>query len=176
MKNQLIAIVSLATLFVPATFVQAAASKPIPYGEPVKIEISRVGIRAAIEKVTISDRGILQAPRNPNKVGWYRNGAIPGKRGNAFMYGHLNTTRSTAIFWKLRNVRVGDIVVVTNDKGQRLKFRVTSRQVYARNAAPLRAILGSTSKRRLNLMTCAGTWSSRERNYSHRLVVYTELI
>lgn len=176
MKKQFIAIGLLATLFVPVASVHAATPKPIPYGEPVKIEISRVGIRAAIEKVTISDRGILQAPKSPKKVGWYRNGAIPGKRGNAFMYGHLNTTTSTAIFWKLRNVRVGDTVVVTNDKGQRLKFRVTSRQMYARNAAPLRAIIGSTSKRRLNLMTCAGTWSSRKRNYSHRLVVYTELL
>lgn len=176
MKIKIFAIVLLAALCVPVVTVHAATAKPIPYGEPVKIEISRIGIRAAIEKVTISDRGVLQAPKNPSKVGWYRNGTVPGKRGNAFMYGHLNTTSSTAIFWKLRNVRVGDTVIVTNDKGQRLKFRVTSRQLYARNAAPLRSILGATTKRRLNLMTCAGTWSSRVRNYSHRLVVYTELL
>jgi sortase A len=153
-----------------------AAEKTLPYGAPVKFEISRLGIIANVEKTSISKAGILEAPKKPANVGWYRNGTIPGQPGNAFISGHLNTFTSTAIFWKLNKIRVGDVIVITNDKHQKLKFKVTKKAVYPWRQAPLKDMLGATKARHLNLITCAGTWSHSQHNYSHRLVVFSTLV
>lgn len=151
-------------------------AQPVPYGAPVLIEIPRIGVRAKIENLGISKSGILNAPRTPDRVGWYKNGTLPGQRGNAFMYGHLNTFTSTAVFWKLRYLRTGDLIIVTNDRKQKLTFKVTVKKTYPWNAAPFSQILGRSRAKHLNLMTCAGYWSSRQHNYSHRLVVFTDLV
>lgn len=154
----------------------AAKAKPVPYGAPVKLMIPKIGVKAVVEYTGIDRRGALEAPQDPMKVGWYRHGAQPGGQGNAVMGGHLNWYTGPGVFQSLGRLRTGDTVEVVNDFGKTLRFRVTRVATYQNGAIPLKDIAGKTTGIHLNLYTCTGTYNRSQRNYSHRVVVYTELV
>ncbi len=148
----------------------------VPYGAPVEFRIPRLGISGKVEKTTVDAKGALTAPKDPKKVGWYRNGTIPGNKGNAVMMGHVDWYDGPAVFHRLRQARRGDVVVVTNDRGKKLRFRVTKVKSYADGTAPIRDIAGPAESAHLNLFTCNGTYNPVTKKYSGRLVIYADLI
>lgn len=95
--------------------------------------------------------------------------------GNAVLAGHVDLrVVGPAVFWRLRDVVPGDIVVVvTEDDGER-RFRVIDVVSYRAADVPIERVFGPASSPRLNLITCDGTFNSSLREYDHRLVVYTE--
>lgn len=171
--GSILALLIAASLAAP---VHAASKKSVPYGVPVEFRIPRLGIRAKVEKTTVDKKGVLTAPKNPKQVGWYRNGTIPGKRGNAVILGHVDWYNGPAVFYRLNSIRRGDIVEVLNDYGAVLKFRVTEKSVYVNGSVPLKRIVGPTKGFRLNIFTCTGVYSRSAKNYSHRTVVYSTLV
>lgn len=169
-------VVVLALTVGPIPAVAASKPKPVGYGAPVELRIPRLGVKAKIEKTTVDRKGQLTAPKDPDRVGWYRNGTVPGKRGNAVIGGHVDWYDGPAVFAQLRRLRKGDVVEVKNDHGKILKFRVTGTGVYYNGHTPVAQITGPTRGFNLNLYTCTGQFDRSQRNYSHRVVVYTELI
>src|SRR6266568_1294930 len=97
---------------------------------------------------------------NPwDDVGWYKVGPHPSERGSAVIDGHLDRPLGyPAVFWRLRQMRVGDDVLVTNKGGKTLHFRVTRIAFYSPQDAPIQDIFGNGGGIYLNLITCAGDW------------------
>ena len=107
-------------------------------------------------------------------MGWYDLGPHPGERGSAVIDGHLDRPGgSAAVFWRLRDVQVGDDVQVTNADGKTLHFRVTRIAYYTPEQAPLQDIFGNLGGVYLNLITCAGDWMTSQHQTKLRMVVYT---
>ncbi len=148
----------------------------IPYGAPVRLRIPRIGVATKLESTSIDSKGILESPKDPKKAGWYRNGPMPGQPGNAIIVGHVDWYDGPAVFYRLSRLRKGDIVEVVNDYKITLRFRVTEVRSYANGSAPLNKIAGRTKHTHLNLVTCGGSYNRSAKNYSHRIVAYTELI
>jgi len=48
--------------------------------------------------------------------------------------------------------------------------------LYFYNETNTADVYNLTDRSRLNLITCAGTWMPSLKTYSHRLVVFTELV
>ena len=138
--------------------------------------IPAIGVNAPIEMVGVSSDGSLAVPtQNPwDDVGWYSPGVRPGERGSAVIDGHLDRPGGyPAVFWNLRNLRVGDVVLVV-EKDRTYRFRVTAAAYYPpTRQAPLQKIFGNTSGSYLNLITCAGQWIPSQHQTTLRLVVYT---
>lgn len=166
----------IAILLVPVCSVQALTKRPTPYGAPIKLIIPSISVNAEVERTSIDQAGILLAPKDPKNVGWYHNGAIPGKRGNAVIGGHVDWTTGPAVFRSLRSMRPGAIIRITNDYGSKLHFQVTSIQVYRNGTVPIQKIAGNSRGIHLNLYTCTGSYNKYSKNYSHRIVVYSTLI
>jgi LPXTG-site transpeptidase (sortase) family protein len=109
-------------------------------------------------------------------VGWYQYGPYPGARGSAVIDGHLDRPGGyPAVFWRLRQIQVGDAMLVTNTAGETLHFRVQRIAFYTPREAPLQDIFrkGGTY---LNLITCAGDWIPSQHQTTLRLVIYTALV
>lgn len=171
-------IVILVLTVAPSMALARTTAKPkvVPYGVPVDLRIPRLGVKASIEKTGVDRAGQLEAPKNPKQVGWYRNGTIPGKRGNAVIGGHVDWYDGPAVFRGLGRLRRGDIVEVKNDYGRVLKFRVTDVGTYVNGALPLQRVVGKSRGYNLNLYTCDGVFDRNARDYSRRVIVYTELV
>ncbi|MDQ2713784.1 MAG: class F sortase [Chloroflexota bacterium] len=146
---------------------------------PVRLLIPAIKVNALVEEVGITDSGDLAVPRRSPWVdtGWYQNGPLPGERGSAVIDGHLDRPHGLpAVFWHLRDLRVGNDVFVIDAQGRRYHFRVTGVVLYLPQNAPLQQIFGNESGNFLNLITCAGEWIVSQHQTMYRLVVYTSLL
>ena len=154
------------------------AEGPIPLLLPVRLVIPAIEINASVESVGIrSDSDLATPTRHPwEAVGWYDLGPFPSERGSAVIDGHLDRPGgSPAVFWRLREIQVGDDVQVTRSAGKTLHFRVTRIAYYPPDQAPLQDIFGNLGGKYLNLITCAGDWIPSQHQTTLRLVVYTSL-
>jgi len=114
------------------------------------------------------------AQRPWNDVGWYNSGPRPGERGSTVIAGHLDRPGGNpAVFWRLRDLRVGDSVLVVDASGKALRFHVTRIIFFQPQDAPVQDIFGNTAGSFLNLTTCAGDWIPTQHQTAQRLVVYT---
>ncbi len=157
----------------PALAPPTASPVPPPF---VRLLIPAIGVNAPIESVGVQPDGTMETPaqRPWNDVGWYNSGPRPGERGSAVIAGHLDRPGGNpAVFWRLRDLRVGDSVLVVDASGKALRFHVTRFIFFQPQDAPVQDIFGNTAGSFLNLTTCAGDWIPTQHQTALRLVVYT---
>ncbi|WP_215144232.1 class F sortase [Exiguobacterium qingdaonense] len=141
---------------------------------PVQIQIPKIDVDTAVEQVGVLENGQMGVPKDENQVGWFEPGVTPGSKGNAVIAGHVDSKTGPAIFYQLDQLTKGDDVLIRDEAGNTLRFRVTKTERYDTKTAPIEEIFGATSNRNLNLITCSGTFG--DGGYDERFVVYTELV
>jgi sortase (surface protein transpeptidase) len=121
--------------------------------------------------------GRMDVPGSSFTVGWWKLGTIPGELGSAVIDGHFDTPQGKpGVFYDLGKLSADDQIIVLDEYGHDLRFAVRSVSSVSDNNFPLEKVFADSSGRRLNLITCSGTWDRALKNYSDRLVVYSELI
>lgn len=145
-------------------------------GVPVRVEMPSIGVDADIVPVGLIEGDKMDVPEQPEDVGWYKLGALPGQKGNAVLDGHLDIGGMPGVFFRLKNIQPGEMIRVTDHSGTVRSFRVREAVVYDVNDAPMRRIFGEADGRHLNIITCAGVWRKGMNHYDKRLVVYSDLI
>ncbi len=110
-------------------------------------------------------------PGDTSRVGWYRNGTVPGKTGSAVIAAHV-----FAAFSKLADLAVGSDVYVITEKNERLHFVVRGTEEYALADVSNTHLFNRHDAKRLNLITCAGEFIPSMDTYDRRRIVYTELV
>ncbi len=168
----------------PHTINTNATSTVFPIGKmdsalnPVRLIIPTITINAPVEWVGTQPNADLATPtQSPwQDVGWYNLGPHPGERGSAVIDGHLDRPGGyPAVFWHLRDLHLGDEVLVKNTSGKTLHFQVTRIELFPPQDAPIQDIFGNWGGTYLNLITCAGDWIPSQHQTNLRLVVYTSL-
>jgi sortase A len=167
----------------PIVGVQTEAPTSVPtekaivhVSSPVTLVIPKLNIEADVEHVGMDAKGNMDIPKADMNVAWFEPGYKPGEKGNAVLAGHLDTkTGAPAVFWDLDKLDPGDSLLVTTADGEELKYIVTQKKIYPAESFPLQEVFGPSNTSRLNLITCEGTYSKTNRNYSHRTVVYSIL-
>jgi sortase A len=143
---------------------------------PSRVQIPSMDIDTNIIPVGLLENGEMEVPEETDVVGWYDRGVKVGAKGNAVLAGHVDSKKGPAIFFYLKNIKVGEKIIVTDEKGMERTFEVKSKESYPSDEAPIEKIFGPSDKRNLNVITCTGTFNHDEHLYPDRLVVYTELI
>jgi LPXTG-site transpeptidase (sortase) family protein len=144
---------------------------------PVRLLIPAIGVDAPITVKGLRPDAVMDVPDGPEDVAWYNFTARPGMGGNAVISGHLDYRNyGAAVFWRLKELREGDIVEVRLADGSVLRYQVSLRLSYDARLAPVPEIVGPTSREVVTLITCGGTFDSGSRSYSQRLVVRAERI
>ena len=167
------------TVNIHATSTVLPERKMVSASNPVRLIIPAIAINAPIEEVGTQANADLATPTHDpwQDVGWYSLGPQPGERGSAVIDGHLDRPGGfPAVFWRLRDLHVGDEVLVKNSSGKTLRFRVTRVELYAPQDAPIQDIFGNWGGTYLNLITCAGDSIPSQHQTNLRLVVYTSLV
>jgi LPXTG-site transpeptidase (sortase) family protein len=168
-----------------ASLVPTAAPTAVPTPEPtpastapvVHLAIPRVGIDANVVTLGVDPDGTMQAPNGPKDVAWYNFSARPGYLGNTVFSGHVDYANyGAAVFWRLRDLREGDEIVVTLADDVSLAYRVVSLTAYDEATAPIQEIVGPTETESITLITCTGTFNRSIREYDKRLVVRGERV
>ncbi len=148
---------------------------------PLQLTIVALSIDAFVQDLGVTEGDRMAAPKNYSDVGWYGYGPAPGQEGTAVMYGHRNNGLGlSGVFKNLTSLKIEDVIEVTNQRGNVLRFRVDELSTYPYHEVPIRAIKSDPEEgARLTLITCDGNWiydAEEGMTYDKRFVVYATLI
>jgi hypothetical protein len=144
----------------PTATPPAVAPRRVAPGVPVRLRIPALRVDAPIDPVT-APNGVLRPPDDPNRLGWWSDGARTGSRhGTSLLAGHSVNNGDGALD-HLADLRGGDVVEVdlpatTDVPARTLTYRVESvtsydREELARDAADL---FRTDGKPALAIVTC----------------------
>ena len=99
--------------------------------------------------------GSLEVPKAWDRAGWYDGGPRPGQPGPAVILGHVDSTSGPAVFYRLDQLRPGDLIRV-GLADSRTSFQVRRIARYPKDKFPAEAVYFPTLNRELRLITCGG--------------------
>lgn len=122
-------------------------------GTPRRVIIPRLDVRAQVDPIETVDRTLVP-PADPQRLGWWRDGARPGDPGTAVITGHTVHTGGGALD-DLETLVPGDEVIVADGRTQ-VAYDVTSVEIYsaAEVARDHRRLFKQEGRPRLMLVTC----------------------
>jgi LPXTG-site transpeptidase (sortase) family protein len=160
-------------------FPAAQAVTPVPSPSALtsafRIEIPKIAVDAGVVTLGVDQNGTMQTPGTPTDVAWYRFSSLPGQTGNVVMAGHVDYLNyGPAVFYRLRELRPGDQVVLVGEDGRRLLYRVSTVTLAEDVPQAVADAVRATSGETVTLITCSGSFDPTTRQYDRRLVVKAE--
>jgi LPXTG-site transpeptidase (sortase) family protein len=140
-------------------------------GAPTRLVVPDLDVNAPVIPIRASG-GVLIPPGDPQVLGWWRDGAVPGAaQGGALITGHTVHSGGGA-FDDLETLEPGDRVVVRTVKG-RVRYAVTGVTIYrkASLAQDAARVFRQSGPGRLVLITCED-WNGS--GYDSNAVVFAE--
>ncbi len=151
----------------------APPSPAVPVAPPVSLTIPEIGVRTSLIHLGITRQGTLQVPSSTSVAGWYTGSPRPGEIGSSVIAGHIDSYRGPGVFFRLIDLRPGNLVYVRRADGSLVMFTVTAVHMYAKSHFPTAEVYGPAPDAELNLITCGGTFDDATHNYLSNVVVYT---
>ena len=139
---------------------------------PVRIEIPAIGVRAPIVRLGLNADRTLEVPTDFGDAGWWSGGARPGESGPAVIAGHVDSHTGPAVFFRIRELRPRDTIIVARRNGSRVRFTVLGSEQYPKTRFPTERVYGRTAGPTLRLITCSGAFDRSSGHYLDNTVVY----
>ncbi|WP_433512728.1 class F sortase [Nonomuraea sp. CA-143628] len=138
---------------------------------PESIDIPSIEVEAPLMKLGLSKDGEVELPpyEKPKMAGWYTGSAVPGDKGASVIIGHVDTKTAPAVFFKLRQVRKGEIVKVERSDGKVVKYKVDSVEQVSKEHFPAKRVYIEDG---LKLVTCGGKFDYAKGEYVDNIIVY----
>ena len=170
-------VMAVAGLVLPSPAVEAA---PVPGyspmaapAKPVRLVVPALKIRAPILPIEVNAQAVLDPPRNPRDVGWWKRSARAGSpTGQTVLTGHTVHTGG-GVMDRLGKLRKGQLVRVVTPQGT-MTYSTTRVVTWTKAQLAKRAVSIFAQERRdgrLVLITCTG-WTGRD--YTSNIVVFAK--
>jgi Sortase domain len=151
-----------------------ASGRPVP--RPTGLDIPAIGVRTRLVRLGLTAAGTLQVPSSTAVAGWYIGGPRPGAIGAAVIAGHIDSYLGPGVFFRLRELKPGELVYVLRHHARLAVFRVTAVRTYLKTRFPTAAVYGPVPNAQLRLITCGGTFDSATGHYLSNVIVFATLI
>ncbi|MBZ6285897.1 class F sortase [Streptomyces olivaceus] len=153
------------------------AGRALPRAKPERLLIPEISVDAPFTDLAIGKNGQLQPPPadDTNLVGWYAGGVSPGEKGTSVIAGHVDTKTSAAVFARLDRLNEGDVFKVERADGRTASFTVDSLETFEKDAFPSERVYGDADRPEVRLITCAGDYDHKVKDYTDNLVVFAHL-
>jgi hypothetical protein len=158
-----------------AEYAPGRRTPPTAAAGPVHLSVPTVGIETPLTAIGLDAAGSLVPPSDNTLAGWYRSGPLPGDAGPAVITGHVDSVAGPAVFFRLRQVAVGDPVSVVRPDGTTARFTVTRVARYPKGAFPTAEVYAPAPRPELRLITCGGAFDHAAHSYLDDVVVYAAL-
>jgi LPXTG-site transpeptidase (sortase) family protein len=144
---------------------------PAPVAVPVSLSIPAIGVQTRLIRLGLAADGTLQVPTTTAVAGWYTGSPRPGATGAAVIAGHVDSYLGPGVFFRLRQLRPGNLVYVKRADGTLAVFRVIQVRQYAKTQFPTAAVYGPVPDAELRLITCGGVFDYTTRHYLSNVIV-----
>jgi sortase (surface protein transpeptidase) len=139
---------------------------------PRRIRIPAIGVSARVISLERAPDRTMETPENFANTGWYGPGSEPGERGPAVIAGHIDSTSGPAVFYRLRELKRGNLIRIARADGSVVRFRVEGLERWPKAAFPTRRVFGRTRLAALRLVTCSGNFDPSTGHYVDNTIVY----
>lgn len=158
----------------PMTAEPPTADPLISASAPTGVRVPSIGVDEQLIDLSLSPDGTAEVPQDYDRAGWYTPGGRPGGVGPTVILGHVDSTTGPAVFFRLREVAVGDDIELTTADGGTARYTVTSVESYGKDAFPTFEVFGATLDDVVRLVTCGGAFDRSAGSYLDNLVVTAE--
>lgn len=152
------------------------APEELAAAAPARVTIPAIDVESELLHLGITADGAAEVPAVHDLAGWFSGGGRPGWIGPTVLLGHVDSTDGPAVFYRLRDVRPGDVVEVTTAGGTVARYAVERTEQVAKDEFPTFAVFGASPDDVLRLVTCAGEFDRGERSYTDNLVVHARRV
>lgn len=163
-----------APVSIPASL-PTLAPKALQKSEPTELSIPDIGLSTSLTNVGKQPDDTLEVPKDASIPGWYRLSPTPGEIGPSIIVGHVDSPEGPAIFWRLREMKPGQIISMKRKDNTTISFKVTEVLQFEQNNFPTERVYGNTDHSALRLITCGGAYNRLTGSYSHNTVVFASL-
>jgi sortase (surface protein transpeptidase) len=142
---------------------------------PVRVAIPKIGVASSLDRLGRAPDGTVQEPPRWERAGWYAPGTRPGDPGSAVILGHVDSKRGPAVFFRLRELRQGDMVTIGRADGSSVRFIVQRTQQYPKDRFPTDEVYYPALTPALRLVTCGGEFDATAGRYRSNVIVFATL-
>jgi sortase (surface protein transpeptidase) len=143
---------------------------------PVRIEIPRIKVASPLDRLGRAADRTVEVPARWERAGWYAEGTRPGDPGPAVILGHVDSrSDGPAVFFRLRELRRGDEIVVTRADGSTVRFSVDRTEQFPKSRFPTDDVYYPAMAPSLRLVTCGGSFDATARHYRSNVIVFATL-
>lgn len=161
-----------------ATTRSGPTADPMPRSEPVSLDITAIDVHAPIGRLGLTPQHTVEVPplERPGEVGWYINGPTPGQLGAAVILGHVDSKAGPSVFFRLHQLKPGDLIKVERSDGTTATFATTAVEQTPKTAFPTDRVYGDTPEAGLRLVTCGGAFDRSRGSYLDNVIAYAVLV
>jgi LPXTG-site transpeptidase (sortase) family protein len=139
---------------------------------PVRIRIPAIGVNARVVRLGLAPDKTMETPASYADTGWFAPGPEPGERGAAVIAGHVDSKAGPAVFFRLGDLRRGNLIRITVAGGRVLTFKVRGLERWPKTDFPTKRVFGATRDATLRLITCGGQFDRATGHYLDNTIVY----
>lgn len=167
---------SAAAAQVPGGFNAPSTAIPAGHLPPVEVAVPVIAVRSRLVGLRLNADGTLQVPSDYGVAGWYSDGPAPGDSGPpAVIVGHVDSKAGPGIFYRLSELRSGDVILVRRSDGTDVRFTVYRSAQFPKDAFPASQVYAPHSTPELRLITCTGVFNRATGHYASNRVIYARL-
>lgn len=135
---------------------------------PLRVRARSAGIDVALDLLSMTPSKELEVPKDPTRAGWWRSAK---KQSPIVLVGHVDSLTGPAVFYRVRDMKRGDDIVLTLSDGSTQTFVVTLKEQFRKDSFPTDSVYRAGSGE-LRLVTCGGSFNRRSRHYVDNVVVF----
>jgi hypothetical protein len=157
--------------------------KDVKVADPARIRIPSIGVDARIIKVGLNpDRSMETPPGGKNLAGWFSpkvpegkpHEPRPGEAGAAVIAGHVDSKSAADVFYRLKTLKRGAEILVTDKKGRTHRFKVVGKTQTDKDELDHDAIWNDPEHPTLRLITCGGAFDRAAGHYTANWTVFAD--
>lgn len=118
----------------------------------------------------------MEVPKTGAVTGWFNGAPTPGELGPAIIVGHVDWEGKIAVFFKLKNLKKGNLVKVLRNDGKQVKYSVTRVLTVNKLKFPTELVYGDIDHAGLRLITCGGKFDSRLKRHVDNIIVFAKAV
>jgi LPXTG-site transpeptidase (sortase) family protein len=143
--------------------------------KPTALDIPAIGVKTRLIRLGLTVSGTLQVPSSTTVAGWYTGSPRPGETGAAVIAGHIDSHSGPGVFYRLKDLKPGNLVYVRRGRGTLAVFKVTAVHMFPKSRFPTAAVYGPVPDAQLRLITCGGTFDPAIGHYLSNVIVFASL-
>jgi hypothetical protein len=153
----------------------AAQRLSVDVPSPAALDIPAIGVKTSLVRLGLTRAGTLQVPSSTAVAGWYTGSPRPGAIGAAVIAGHIDSYLGPGVFFRLRDLKRGNLIYIRRRHGSLAVFKVTAVRTFLKKKFPTADVYGPVPDAQLRLITCGGTFDPSTGHYLSNVIVFAVL-